>query len=344
MRETESFCSVHIMAQTVFCEPVYSHYERSGNPAMRKKSMKKYLSAFAAAAMSLSLVGCEVMPLEIFDKADGDKAVETDKETTKKPGKVSKPKEGTVDIDDVTVVDDENCSIKITEVVFDDDWGTSIKAALENKTSDKELVFSVETLSVNGVQVDGYMYANVVAGKKANEEIDLDDDVLNENGIDKYTDIEIEFRVYDNENWSDDDIYTGSAHIYPYGEKNSEKYVRDTAKDTVLIDNDEVMVAFLNAGEDEYDEYRAMFYIVNKTDEDITFSADDVSINDYMTDPGFWITVGAGKSTFESMCWYEGLSEIGLTEDEIESIEFKLEGYTDLWDGYSISEDVKIEL
>lgn len=304
--------------------------------------MKKYLKSLTAVLFSMSLMGCDMMPLEIFDKGD-DKTVETDKETSNTPGKVSKPKEGTVDIDDVTVVDDENCSIKITEVVFDDDWGTSIKATLENKTSDKELSFSVESLSVNGIQVDGYMYADVLAGKKANKEINLDDDILNENGIDKYTDIEIEFLVYNNDDWSENDIFTGTVHVYPYGENNAVKYVRDTKKETVLIDNDEVMVVFLNAGEDEYDDYNAMFYIVNKTDEDITFNADDVSINDYMMDTGFWIEVNAGKSTFESMCWYDGLSEIGLTEDEVESIEFTLEGYNNSFEDV-INEKVEILL
>ena len=103
------------------------------------------------------------------------------------------------------------------------------------------------------------------------------------------------------------------------------------------------MVVFLNAGEDEYDDYNATFYIVNKTDENITFNADDVSINEYMTDTGFWIEVNAGKSTFESMCWYDGLSEIGLTEDEVESIEFTLEGYNNSFEDV-INEKVEILL
>lgn len=50
-------------------------------------------------------------------------------------------------------------------------WGYTLKAQLENKSTEKTYMFSVESASINGVQCDPMFASEVAAGKKANEEI-----------------------------------------------------------------------------------------------------------------------------------------------------------------------------
>lgn len=62
-------------------------------------------------------------------------------------------------------------------------WGYTLKAQLENKSTEKTYMFSVESASINGVQCDPMFASEVAAGKKANEEINFSTDTLEENGI-----------------------------------------------------------------------------------------------------------------------------------------------------------------
>lgn len=67
-------------------------------------------------------------------------------------------------------------------------WGYTLKAQLENKSTEKTYMFSVESASINGVQCDPMFASEVAAGKKANEEINFSTDTLEENGIVEYAD------------------------------------------------------------------------------------------------------------------------------------------------------------
>ena len=72
--------------------------------------------------------------------------------------------------------------------------------------------------------------------------------------------------------------------------------------------------------------YGIELYLINATDKDLTFSADDVSVNGYMVDP-FWAkSIGAGQVGFSEMTWLKsGLEENGITE--VEEIELRLRIY-----------------
>lgn len=58
--------------------------------------------------------------------------------------------------------------------------GYTLKAQLENKSTEKTYMFSVESASINGVQCDPMFASEVAAGKKANEEINFSTDTLEE--------------------------------------------------------------------------------------------------------------------------------------------------------------------
>ena len=228
---------------------------------------------------------------------------------------------------ELVAVDNEECSIKITGIEPDSLWGYALKAQLENKSSEKTYMFSVENAAVNGVQCDPFFASEVAVGKKANEEISFSNDVLAENGIDEYTDIELTFRVYDSNDWTADAVARETVHIYPYGEDKAAKFVRESQpSDNVIIDNDFVTVIVTGYKDDEIWGYTANLFLLNKTDKTVMFSVDDASVNGFMADPFYATSVSAGKCAFSSMAWSDTtLEENGITE--VEEIEVLFRAY-----------------
>lgn len=118
---------------------------------------------------------------------------------------------------EIVVVDNEECLIKLTSIGPDGTWGYTLKTHFENKSSEKNYMFSVESAAINGVQVDPFG-TTVDAGGKADIDTSFTQDELEEIGIEECTDIELYFRVYDSDDWFAEDVFQKTIHIYPNGE------------------------------------------------------------------------------------------------------------------------------
>lgn len=231
------------------------------------------------------------------------------------------------DFKEIVVVDNDECSIKITGIEPDNLWGYTLNVDLENKSSEKNYTFSVLDAAINGVQTDPLFATDVSAGKKSNSEINFSDSSLKEYGIEEFTDIEISFRVYDSDNWEADDVAKETVHVYPLGEENVVKFERESKdSDVVIVDNDEVRATIIGYRNDEIWGYTADIFLQNKTDKTIMFSVEDVSVNGYMSDPLWATSVSGGKCAFSSMSWSsESLEENGI--EEVKEIEFVFNAY-----------------
>lgn len=193
--------------------------------------MKKLVTLLLSLALVLSLAACggEATP----DASDDAPASSQNEESTENDNT-----ENQIVFEEVVAIDNAECAVKITEIDPDNMWGYTLKAQLENKSTEKTYMFSVESASINGVQCDPMFAIEVAAGKKANEEINFSTDTLEENGIVEYTDIELTFKVYDSNDWSADPVGKETIHVYPYGEENAVAFVREEqATDNVIIDN-----------------------------------------------------------------------------------------------------------
>lgn len=235
---------------------------------------------------------------------------------------------------EIVAVDNDECTIKITDIDPDNLWGYTLKVQLENKSVEKTYMYSVESASINGVQCDPFFATEVAAGKKSNNEISFTDSDLEDNGIGDYTDIELTFRVYDSDDWMADEIARETVHVYPYGEDKATIFVRETqANDNVIIDNDYVTVIVTGYEDDAIWGYTVNLFLLNKTDKDIMFSVDEASVNGYMADPFYATEVAAGKCAFSSMSWSDTtLEDNNITT--VEEIEFKFRAYdSDNWFG-----------
>lgn len=229
--------------------------------------------------------------------------------------------------EEIVVVDNDACTIKITGIEEDNIWGYSLKAFFENKTADQTLMFSVTSAAINDVMADPFFASEVAPSKKSNETISFMGDDFNSNDIGEFTDILLNFRVYDSEDWMADPVAECSTHIYPYGEDQAVSYNRETIEgDTILVDTDDVTVILTDCDPDTMWGYAANLYIVNKTDTTIMVSADNVSVNGFMIDPFYGDSVDSGKRAFSAMSWYTSdLEDNGITE--VESIELTLRVY-----------------
>ncbi len=313
---------------------------------MKKKFNKSMIGAIAVlTAFSMMALGSgssssdnssDTQSKSVSVKEDANTDTDTDTNTT------AEDKGGAVvDFEAITVVDNDECTIIISELDADNIWGYSVKTDIENKSADKTYMFSVESGAINGVSVDPFFAAEVAAGKKSKDTISFSDSQLNEYGVGEVTDIELTFRVYDSNDWTADPVAKETVHVYPLGEDKATTFVREAQdSDVVLVDNDQVKVVVIGTEDDSIWGFTVKLYMENKTDHSVMFSVDEASVNGYMADP-FWATsVNANKMGFGSMSWgTSSLEEIGISDSsEISEIEFKLRAYND--DDYSANDIV----
>jgi hypothetical protein len=88
--------------------------------------------------------------------------------------------------------------LRIVGKYVDEDniWGNAVVLYLEN-TTDQNVVFQCDDMSINGFMVTPYFSSTVYPGKMAISDITLMDSELEENGIESVDDIELTFHIFD---------------------------------------------------------------------------------------------------------------------------------------------------
>lgn len=294
--------------------------------------MKRFVALVLAMVLAFMFVACDVDVMST-NGSDASESNSTNLSQNEKTDDTQNDinddgkKENEINFEEFVAVDNDECTIKITKIEPDNFWGYTLKVQLENKSADKTYMFSVESASINGVQCDPFFATEVAAGKKVNHEINFSDSDLEDNGVGEYTDIELTFRVYDSNDWMADPVAVETVHVYPYGEENAVKFVREMQEsDQVILDNDYVTVIVTGYDENALWGYTVNLFLLNKTDKNIMISVDEASVNGFMADPFYAIEMMAGKCAFSSMSW----SDTTLEENDIsavEEIEFKIRAY-----------------
>lgn len=303
--------------------------------------MKRFMSMVLAAIMVLTLVACGGGEKQSAPDEENPGKVETSSSEKMDSTGVAKDDVEEIQFEEITVVDNEQCVIKITGIDPDNVWGYTLKAYMENKSTDKTYMYAVSTASVNGVQADPGFATEIAAGKKANGEISFSTSTISPDVIGEFSDIELSFRVYDSNDWAADNVAEETVHVYPFGKDKASTFVRKAqSTDTVLVDNDEVSVIVTDYDEDGFWGYTVNLYLVNKTNKELTYSVDEASINGFMADP-FWATsISPEKVSFASMSWSDSDFESnGITD--VEEIEMRFKIYSsDDWAADDIFNDV----
>ena len=272
--------------------------------------MKKLLSMLTVLALCISLSACGSSETG-GPSTQGNGASAAPSETSQAPGEnegngqENATSKGQIVFDGMTAVDNDECSISITEIDPDNMWGYTLKVNLENKSAEKTYMFSVLTAAVNGLQCDPFFASEVAPGKKSVDSISFTNGELEENEID-FTDIELTFRVYDSDDWMADEVAVETVHVYPYGEGKAEVFERaPQSSDNVIIDNEYVTATVIGYEEDDIWGYTVNLFLQNKSEKEVTFGVDEASVNGYMADPFWAASVLPGKCAFSSMSWFD---------------------------------------
>ena len=193
--------------------------------------------------------------------------------------------------DDAQILkEDENLLIAVTGSDPEGMWGYKLDVFLENKT-DRELCFMINDACINGLMMDPLYQTILAPGQSSDEEVEWFQSSLDEAGITDVTDIELEWVVYDSQDWSADFLLEEKFHYYPLGEDAVQPFVRE-AKDTdqVLVDNDVCTIIAVKSEMDELWGYQIHLYIINKSDHGLTVGIDEAAINGEPCDP-YWATM-----------------------------------------------------
>lgn len=293
--------------------------------------MKRLFTFLLCAALVLSLAACgsseepaptaapTAAPTLAPTEAPTEPAEETEPAQETEPAPQLKAPENQV------IVDNESATFILTKVEQSEHLGMQLHVQCVNKT-DRALIFSWDMVSVCGYMYDPFWAEEVAAGKTANSTVDLDTYALEKMGILSVDEVSFTLRIYDSEDWMEEPIVLEVFTVYPTG-MNAEtvRYpVREeTAGQVVVVDDENVRFVIEWAdGEDSY-AYTVYAYMENKTDKNLMFAWDLVSVNGIMADP-FWATmVSAGKNACSAINFYRSdLEANGITN--VSEIDFTL--------------------
>ena len=223
------------------------------------------------------------------------------------------------------LVDNEDLYFAIKSVRDDSALGYEWKVYAENRT-DRNLMFSFEKVSVNGVMCDPFWAEVINAGKKGNCEITWMRDTLENKQIGDVTQVDFTLNVYNDDDYTEAALMHDPFTVYPLGEENAAATVREPAEtDHILVDDDNCSVIITGYEPDNSWGFAMQLYLVNKTDKDLVFSADNASINGIMCEPYWAEVVASGKSAISTILWDKSsLAENAITQVSEISIPFKV--------------------
>lgn len=291
--------------------------------------MKKLLSLFLVLLMVLSMVACGSSDTEIQ---------EPDNVAVGEPEKTD-PVEQKMEIAETVLVDE--AGVKITAKSFqpEDLFGPALKILIENN-SGVDLTVQTRDASVNGYMVETMLSADVVNGKKANDEIVFMASDLESCGIETIADLEFSFHIFTTEDWEDYldtvpvQLKTSAAETY--------QYTFDDSGEVVFEGNDMKIVVKGLVADDSLFGPSIVVYIENNGGQAVTVQTRDVSVNGFMVEPMFSTDVMGGKRAVDTITFMSSeLEENEIFDIETVELSFTIFDYEN-WDTIVDTETVTI--
>lgn len=269
---------------------------------------------------------------------NGDAADDTadDDDNSSDKGKTTTAAAATPTIEEAVVYDADGIKITAKEYVSDSIWGDGIKFLVENET-DKNIAVTTNALIVNNYMLSDGFYADVAAGMKTNETMDLSTSQLRQAGIDIIGQIEIYFHIYDTDSYdsiADPDCILLKTSLFDQ---------MDTKADdegTVLYDADGIKIVGKYVDDDDFWGAAVLLYIENNSDRNVGIQTENFSVNGFTINSYFSATVYAGKKSYDDIT----LLSSELEENDITSVEEIKLNFTifdpDTYDTITKSDDI----
>ncbi len=245
----------------------------------------------------------------------------------------------------ITAVDNEECSIIVTDLKDDAEKGIIAELEYQNKSAEKTYMFTASDIAVNGISAGSLYAGEVEASEEKSETIYLSDILPEDLDIDEITDLELSFTVYDVGSWEAEPAADETIHIYPKGEDQAYAYHRQSEeKDVLLAENDQVKVVLIGTEADTLWGYALKLYIENKTESPIMFDIGTASLNGTAADPYWAQYLNGRKVFFTEVSWpISSLEESGITDpSEITEVVFELSAYYDDFSADVLNETITL--
>lgn len=226
--------------------------------------------------------------------------------------------------EEVTLVESvlyEADGIKVTVKGLGDSLlGTDIKLLIENDSS-KNILITSSSVSANGYMMPtAALYAEVAAGKKANESLTLMSSELDQSGIETLAEVQLYLQIQDPETWETiktTDLITLTTSASDYVQP-----VDDSGD--VLYNENGYKIVCKGLKQDIIWDGTVVFYMENNSGKAVSIYAENVSVNGFMQEVGLWSDLRPGTKIIDGMSMID-LSDLEITNiDEIKNIEFNL--------------------
>lgn len=319
----------------------------------KKKGCLGVIIAVIALGVIVAAVGGSGDDDKSSDESKSAKVVVNSFDDSKNNGKVSK-KQDSKDENKDESKDEKggDVSQEANEVIYDDQGvkitytgysaaelfqSASINFLIENN-SDKNITVENFNFNVNGYTLDTFFYEEVPAGKKSNVKLDISSSQLEENGIESLGTVDFELRAIDSDNY--DELFITDNVSIVFDENASQEENIDDYQ--LVYEASDISVYYKGRGEDGIlGSANFNFLVVNNSGDNITVSADNISVNDFAASSLFHADCAPGKKTNEVMTINSDDLEKNNIED-IEKLEFDLRcynsgNYQDIWEAKSIT-------
>lgn len=278
--------------------------------------MKKLLALALAAAMLLTLAACDAEPAEEETAAP---AAETLAETT------AATEEATdLNMEETVILDNEDVTFTVGLASENAHLGMTIDAVCVNKT-DKNLMFTWNSVSVCGFMFDPLWAQQVAPGESVDSVIYIDTYQLEQYGVTSVDEIEFTLYIFDSDDFMAEPIVSETHTIYPTG-LSAETVVlpqrQSVDGEQVFLNNAEFSF-IVESFEDTGSAYTLRCYLANHADTTAMFSWENVTVNGCAIDP-LWVTeVYAGKQAYSEINFQRSdLEAAGI--ESVEQIDFDL--------------------
>ena len=306
---------------------------------MAKKS--KMLWAILLALAMVMTAGCSISEV-VKEPA----SVTSDSSVTSSEAPADNNADNVVDVNDAEITIAETVlydtdGIKVTATGYEDGWmGPEIKVLVENDST-KNVLVTVDALSANGYMMpSASLYAEVTAGKKANESLSIMSSELDQSGIEVLAELQFYIQISDTETWetlTTSDLLTLTTSAAPY-----EQSVDDSGD--VLYDSNGIRIICKGLKQDLIWDGTVVFFMENNSDKEISIYAENVSVNGFMQDVGLWSDLRLNTKLIDGMSLID-LSDLEIENiDQIENIEFNLRIVdANSWNDIAITDSIVLD-
>ena len=216
----------------------------------------------------------------------------------------------------VYLVKEDDISVSVTDLIYDETWGYTVEFCLENHRSES-VTFTIDDSYVNDLKTIVFWDIEIAAGSKKYETVDF---YVNPDEISIAKKFTFEWLIYLTESNKNNYIVRETTDFFVDENQNYTPYtyaLSDT--DQIVFDDDIIMLCVTNVDPEGYGGYTLNVYAENRYANPIQISIEKALINGVEVDTYGTFGIANGKKSNAQIYWMENDLEMANI-DEISSI------------------------